>query len=151
MNIGSIESFCPQKTQNKTLLFSSMLWHVHSFLGNDSANTFPRQQIRRQQSDNFRWYVTCCKYNREICFICCSHISIAWQRICFLWFRLETVNSSVISQKSAVEREWKCRESPAVKEEWFGWRLIVSSCNWLWLRVTVKEGVNNPLNPSKTP
>jgi hypothetical protein len=30
----------------------------------------------------------------------------------------------------------------AVKEEEIGWRFIVSSCNWLWLRVTAKEAVS---------
>jgi hypothetical protein len=37
-------------------LYLNVLWHVDPFLGNDSVNTFPRQRIRRQQSDNFRCY-----------------------------------------------------------------------------------------------
>jgi hypothetical protein len=47
------------------------------------------------------------------------------------------------------EREWS--ESSAVKEEGFGWRLIVSSCNWLWLRETVQEGDNKSNHPIKNP
>jgi hypothetical protein len=47
----------------------NILWHDywkqtqrsqnrHSLLGNDSVNTFPRERIRKQQSNNFRCYAT---------------------------------------------------------------------------------------------
>jgi hypothetical protein len=57
----------------------SILWPVVPFLGNDSVNTFPRQRIRRQQSDNFRYYATRCKCNnkgRGVSYV--VHISICW-------------------------------------------------------------------------
>jgi hypothetical protein len=52
------------------------------------------------------------------------------------------ISSPVVNQKSVVEREREWGESSAVKAEGFGWRLIVSYCNWLWLREIVQEGVN---------
>jgi hypothetical protein len=103
----------------------NILWHVEPLLGNDSVNTFPRQRIRRQQSDNFRFYAT-----------------VQWiqqRKRCFLWIRLET-NKSYRTESNE-------NESSAVKEDGFGWRLIVSYCNWLWLRVIVQEGVNKS-NPN---
>jgi hypothetical protein len=36
----------------------NILWLVDPLLGKDSVNTFSRQRIRRQQSDNFRFYAT---------------------------------------------------------------------------------------------
>jgi hypothetical protein len=53
--------------------------------------------------------------------------------------------------KWVVQRERKWSESSAVKEEGIGWRLIVSYCNWLWLRQIVKEGVNKANHPMRTP
>jgi hypothetical protein len=50
-----------------------------------------------------------------------------------------------------VERERECRESSAGKEEGFVWRLIVSSCNWLRLRVVVKEAVSKSNHPIQNP
>jgi hypothetical protein len=54
-----------------------------------------------------------------------------------------------VNQKSVVEREWG--ESSPVKENRFGWRLFVSSGNWFWLRVIVKEGVNKSNHPIQNP
>jgi hypothetical protein len=61
------------------------------------------------------------------------------------------VNSSVVDQKSVVEREWEWSESSAVKKEEFGWRFIVSYSNWLWLRQVVQEGVNKSNHPVQNP
>jgi hypothetical protein len=55
----------------------------------------------------------------------------------------------VVNLKSVVDREWS--ESSAVKEEGFGWRLIVSYCNWLWLREIVQESVNKSKHPIQNP
>jgi hypothetical protein len=63
---------------------------------------------------------------------------------------LDYTSSPVVNQKSVVERERKWGESWAVKEAGFGWRLIVSYCNWLWLREIVIEGVNKSNHPPKT-
>jgi hypothetical protein len=59
---------------------------------NDSANTFPRQRIRRQQSDKFRCYAVRYKSdNRGRSVFCMIRmLSIAGQRMCFLCVRLET-------------------------------------------------------------
>jgi hypothetical protein len=51
--------------------------------------------------------------------------------------------------ETVLEREWG--QSSAVKEEGFGWRLIASSCNWLWLREIVKEAVNKSNQPIPNP
>jgi hypothetical protein len=68
-------------------------WHADPLLGNDSVKTFPRQRIRRQQSDNSRCYATRCKYNNRgsDIFYVVRHISIAGQRMYFLWIRLEDI------------------------------------------------------------
>jgi hypothetical protein len=59
-----------------------ILWDVDPLLGNDSVNTFPRQRIRKQQSDNFRCYAARCKYNsrgRGVLYVvrirCVLHVS----------------------------------------------------------------------------
>jgi hypothetical protein len=49
--------------------------------------------------------------------------------------------------ESESESEWS--ESSAVKEEGFGWRFIMSYCNWLWLRVIVMEWSINSTIQSK--
>jgi hypothetical protein len=48
------------------------------------------------------------------------------------------ISSAVVNQKSVVAWERECRESSAVKEEGFGWRLIESYCNCLWITVVVQ-------------
>jgi hypothetical protein len=60
-------------------------------------------------------------------------------------------NNSVVHLQGVVEREWEWSESSAVKEEGFGWRLIVSYRNWLWLREIVKESVNKSSHPIQDP
>jgi hypothetical protein len=52
---------------------------------------------------------------------------------------------------SVVELERERSESSAGKDEGFGWILIVSSCNWLWLRVIVQEGVSKSNHPIQNP
>jgi hypothetical protein len=42
-------------------------------------------------------------------------------------------------------------QSKAVREEGFGWRVTVSYCNWLWLRVSIHEGVNKSNHTIQTP
>jgi hypothetical protein len=61
----------------------------------------------------------------------------------------DCISSPVVNQKSVVqwEREWS--KSSADKEEGFGWRLIVSYCNELWLREIVKKALINPTIQSK--
>jgi hypothetical protein len=61
------------------------------------------------------------------------------------------VSIQVVNQKSVAEWEQEWGESLAVEEEGFGWRLIVSYCNWLWLRVIVKEAVNKSNHPIQNP
>jgi hypothetical protein len=63
----------------------------------------------------------------------------------------EHICSPVVNQKSVVEREQEWSESSAVKEKELGWRFIVSSCNWLWLREIVQEGVNKSNHPIQKP
>jgi hypothetical protein len=124
-------------------LLHIVLWHVNPLLGNDSVNTFPRQRIRRQQSYNFRCYATRCKYNnRGRGVFCVVRIYPLLDNGCFLWGPPPDYISSPV-----VEREWS--ESSAVKEEGFGWRLIVSYCNWL-LQI-VQEGVNKSDHPVEKP
>jgi hypothetical protein len=43
---------------NRKVFLDYILRHVHPLLGNGSVNTFKPQQIRTQQSDNFRFYAT---------------------------------------------------------------------------------------------
>jgi hypothetical protein len=47
--------------------------------------------------------------------------------------------------------ERELREYLAVKDEKFGWRLIVSYCNLLWLREIIKEGVSKSNHPIENP
>jgi hypothetical protein len=63
----------------------------------------------------------------------------------------EDIRVSVVQLVRVVEQEREWSESSAVKEEGFGWRLIVSSCNWLRLRVIVKEAVNKSNHPIQNP
>jgi hypothetical protein len=60
-------------------------------------------------------------------------------------------NSPVVNQKSVVELQRQWGESSAVKEEGFGWKLIVIFSNWLWLREIVQEGVNKSNSPIQNP
>jgi hypothetical protein len=53
--------------------------------------------------------------------------------------------------QSVVEREAERRDTWAVKEVEFGWRLTVSYCNWLWLREIVQEDANKSNRPLKNP
>jgi hypothetical protein len=98
-----------------------VLWHVDPLLGNDSVNTSPRQRIREQQSGSFHFYTTHCKYNNRRCFLCGLHISIAGQRMCFLWVRLEQS-----SRKSEVSRRNSPRQSKkkGSAEDWL-WFIVI--------------------------
>jgi hypothetical protein len=70
------------------------------------------------------------------------------EALCFLCVvRAEKIFSSV---GQVIEREWEWSEPSAVKEG-FIWRLIVSSYNWLWLRMIVKEVVNKSNHPIQNP
>jgi hypothetical protein len=60
-------------------------------------------------------------------------------------------SSLLVNQKSVVEREAEWSESSTIKEEGFGWRLTVISCNWLWLRVTAQEDINKSNQSNQTP
>jgi hypothetical protein len=107
----------------------------------------PAQRIGRQQSDNFRCCAMRCKYNsrgRVIFYV--VRIYPLLGNGCVFY---DYISSSVVNQKSVVEREREREwiESSAVKEEGFGWRFIVSYCNWLWLREIVKEGANKSSHP----
>jgi hypothetical protein len=129
------------------------LWHIDPFLGNDSVNTFPRQRIRRQQSDNFHCYATRCKYKTE------EGVFSVWFAYIHCWaadvFSMgpprDYVSSPVVNQKPVIEREREWRESSAAKEERFGWRFIMSYCNRLCLREIVKKCVNKPNHPIQNP
>jgi hypothetical protein len=71
--------------------YTFTLRHVDPLLGNDSVNTFTRQRICRQQSDNFRYYATRCKYNnrgRGVFYVVSIYplFGKGW----FLWVRLQT-------------------------------------------------------------
>jgi hypothetical protein len=122
----------------------NILWHVEPFLGNDPVNTFPQQRMRKQKSDNFRCYATRCKYTieEEVLSIWFTYIHCWAKDVFSMVSSRDYISNPDVNQKSVVEREREWSESSAVKEEGFGWRLIVSYCNWLWLRVIVKEAVN---------
>jgi hypothetical protein len=77
-------------------LATNLLWHVYPLLGNRSVNTFSRQRIRRQQSDNFRCYTTRCKYNRGRGVFYVVRINpLLGNRSCHLWADcLENVGTS---------------------------------------------------------
>jgi hypothetical protein len=57
------------------------------------------------------------------------------------------ISSPVVNQEPVLEQEPRKGESSAVQEEGFGWRLIVSYCNLLWLREIVQEDVNKSNHP----
>jgi hypothetical protein len=67
------------------LRYTYMLSHVDPLLGNDSVNTFQRQQICRQQSDNFRCYASRCKHNNRGRGVFYSSVSRLYK-----WYRVKS-------------------------------------------------------------
>jgi hypothetical protein len=112
-----------------------ILWHVDQLLGNDSVNTFPRQQMHRQQSDNFLCYATHCKHNRGRGVFYVVRIYPLLGNGCVFYG-----SASLISE---VSRRTGTRMERVFVTEGRRVRLKID-CEllWLWLRETVKEGVN---------
>jgi hypothetical protein len=89
---------------------------------------------------------------RKRCFLCGSHIIHCWATDVFsMGPPRDYISSPVVNQKWVIEGEGEWSESSVAKEEGFGWRSLVSYCNWLWLREIVQQGVNKSNHPTQNP
>jgi hypothetical protein len=154
--------------------FTWVLLRMDSLLNNGSLNTF--QQTRGQQYRSGVFCGPCCarcyaertKHFATITDVFYGYASISSPSLKRASLVLESavkssfvnrsewlVNQKQVSHRriteSAVERERECSEFSAVKEEGFGWRLIMSSCNWLWVRVIVEQAVNKSRHSIQNP
>jgi hypothetical protein len=150
--ISSIYNFSRRRPKHAHTTIEKVLQEVFSMwstpcplLGNGSLNTFPQKQTRGR--------IDLLLGNGAVNRLCQQY------GLCFPWgpckvvirveFRSWQFSSEELRIGREREREWS--ESSADKEQGVGWRLIVSSCNWLWLRVIVKEAANKSKYPIQNP
>jgi hypothetical protein len=125
-----VDGRCSIKTKVK------VMWYIDPFLGNDSVNTFPRQRIRRQQSDNSLCLAMRCKYNnrgRGVFYVVRRYQLLGnWcvfygsaSRL-YMLYRTE-------SKESYIENEASPRQSrkKGSAEDWL-WVLVID-CDYDWL------------------
>jgi hypothetical protein len=140
-----------EKVQRSTLRLSeckedtihtNALWRIDELLGNGSVNKF--QQTLGQQYRSGVFCDPCCARcyaARTERFATISDVFSTDPPRDYVSnpfvkrdsFVLESAVSRRRSDFRVVEPEREWSESTAVKEEEFGWRLSVSSCNWQWL------------------
>jgi hypothetical protein len=131
-------------TENYNRFNVTILWHVGPLLGNESVNTFPRQRIRRQQSNNFHCYASVVNITIE------EDVFSMWFAYIHCWATNVFSMSSSRDYISSTEQNQTSRRTRTRVERVLGSHLlwaVVIDCDYEWL---YKNLFINPTIQSKT-
>jgi hypothetical protein len=139
-----------------------ILWRIDTLLGNGLVNTFQQTRGEQHRSGVFcgpccaRCYTARTKHFSTITDMFSMDPPRDYISSPFVKrnpFVLESAVSSVVIRKSEASQSQQNRRKSKIWGNLASLRqsLIVSTCNWLWLRVIVKEAVSKSNHPVQSP